>query len=209
MITTPPENRQLSAEPADIVSLSRHYADRVPARGGRRPEGYEDGAAIVAILEPLGLTPPLLGAARLYPLVRSGSVRLDDLQSTPLGGLCETIEGLVELGRFSLPPGWQPGEALAVSQSEALRKMLLAVVADARLVVIRIAEQLHRLRRAKEAPPSEQRAIALEAREIHAALANRRALRTKCDGVLAPEKGQGTQRPERQHGRGATHGCTQ
>jgi GTP pyrophosphokinase len=162
----------LSAEPVDIVALSRHYADTLRAPGGRPPEGHADGAAIVSILEPLGLAPPLLAAARLYPLVRAGSVRIDDLQPTlrPLGG---TIEGLVELGRFSLPPDWQPGEALAVSQSEALRKMLLAVVADARLVVIRIAEQLHRLRQAKEATAAEQRAIAIETREIYAALANR------------------------------------
>jgi GTP pyrophosphokinase len=60
-----------------------------------------------------------------------------------------------------------------VQQSEALRKMLLAVVSDTRLVVIRIAEQLYRLRAAKSAPESTQKALAMETREIYAALANR------------------------------------
>lgn len=173
MIATPPENPQLSAERVDIVALSRHYVAALPAPGGRRPEGFDEGAAIAAMLEPLGLGKPLLAAARVYPLVRAGSIKLDDLRPTPLACLIETIEGLVELGRFSLPPDWQPGEALAVSQSEALRKMLLAVVADARLVVIRIAEQLHRLRLARESTAADQRAIAIETREIYAALANR------------------------------------
>jgi GTP pyrophosphokinase len=79
----------------------------------------------------------------------------------------------VQLGRFSLPADWQPGEALAISQSEALRKMLLAVVSDVRLVLIRIAEQLYKVRRARTAPAAEQKAIAIETREIYAALANR------------------------------------
>src|SRR5690606_2260182 len=44
---------------------------------------------------------------------------------------------------------------------------------DPRLVVIRIAEQLHRMRVARAAPPEEQRPLAVETREIFAALANR------------------------------------
>jgi GTP pyrophosphokinase len=80
---------------------------------------------------------------------------------------------LLQLEQFSLPDGWQPGEALAGKQSEALRKMLLAVVSDVRLVLVRIAEQLYRLRKARNLTRDEQRAIALETREIYAALANR------------------------------------
>ena len=50
--------------------------------------------------------------------------------------------------------------------------MLLAVVSDPRLVLVRVAEQLHRLRVAKNAPDSQKR-IALESREIYAPLASR------------------------------------
>jgi GTP pyrophosphokinase len=60
-----------------------------------------------------------------------------------------------------------------VQQSEALRKMLLAVVSDVRLVLVRIADQLYRLRKAKDAPRELKEALALEAREIYAPLANR------------------------------------
>jgi GTP pyrophosphokinase len=51
--------------------------------------------------------------------------------------------------------------------------MLLAVVSDVRLVLVRIAEQLYRIRHAKTATNEEQQAVALETREIYAALANR------------------------------------
>ena len=78
-----------------------------------------------------------------------------------------------QLDQFSLPEHWQPGEALAVQQSEALRKMLLAVVSDVRLVLVRIADQLYRLRQAKHANQAVREALALETREIYAPLANR------------------------------------
>ena len=51
--------------------------------------------------------------------------------------------------------------------------MLLAVVSDVRLVLVRIAEQVYRLRQAKQAPEAERQALAQEAREIYAPLANR------------------------------------
>ena len=60
-----------------------------------------------------------------------------------------------------------------MQQSEALRKMLLAVVSDVRLVLVRIAEQLYRLREARKAPQALQQSLALETREIYAPLANR------------------------------------
>lgn len=175
MIISPPENRETGVEKADIVGVSRHLAEAAcgAANAGAARAACAEGAAIAGLLEPLGLAPPLLGAARVYPLVRDGALRLADLDATPLAELRGTIAELVELGRFTLAPDWQPGEALAVSQSEALRKMLLAAVSDARLVVIRIAEQLYRLRLAKQSPAAEQRALAIETREIYAALANR------------------------------------
>jgi GTP pyrophosphokinase len=134
------------------------------------------GSAILripSILEPLGLPEALVAAVRVYPLHREGLIGSKDLQKLKIDGLPELVQGLVQLGRFSLPPEWRPGEALAVQQSEALRKMLLAVVSDARLVVVRIAEQLYRLRLAKSADTAEQRALAIETQEIYAPLANR------------------------------------
>lgn len=168
MVTSSPETQVNSADQADIVAQSRRFAGQLPDADSARAEGE----ALTAILAPLGLPPGLLAAAFLYPAVRDARLSPDDLPAS-LAGLRDTIEQLLQLDRFSLPPDWQPGEALAVSQSEALRKMLLALVSDARLVLIRIAEQLHRLREARHADKTAQRAVAVETREIYAALANR------------------------------------
>jgi len=133
----------------------------------------KEGRDIAAIVASLGLSPDLLAAVHAYPLVRDDLLDLNDLENNDLATISDVITDMVQLGRFSLPEDWHPGEALAVSQSEALRKMLLAVVADVRLVLVRIAEQLYRLRRAKADTPERQRTLAVETREIYAALANR------------------------------------
>ena len=170
MLSIEQEKRANGGESAGIVGESRRFAAAVAAPGAAP---LAEGAAVAAMLAGMGLEPRLIAAAQLYPLVRDGLVGLPALADTPLAELVPTIEGLAQLGRFTLPPDWRPGEALAVSQSEALRKMLLAVVSDPRLVLIRIAEQLYRLRLAKEVPAERQRALAVETREIYAPLANR------------------------------------
>ncbi|HEY5019538.1 MAG TPA: HD domain-containing protein, partial [Steroidobacteraceae bacterium] len=80
---------------------------------------------------------------------------------------------LARLGQLSLPANWSAKQALNAQQAESVRKMLLAVAADPRLVVARLAEQLVRLRHARELAPAEQQRLALETREILAPLANR------------------------------------
>lgn len=80
---------------------------------------------------------------------------------------------LAKLGDFNLDARWSSGTRLAAGQSETLRKMLLAVVGDPRLVVARLAEQLIRLRHAREETAAKRKQIALEAQELYAPLANR------------------------------------
>lgn len=160
------KDRRNGNDQADIVANARRCLDAQPDAAASRAEGE----ALVEILEPFDIAPTLAAAVLLYPWLR------DRPGATPAGVDAETAalaDGLVQLGSFELPVDWQPGEALATRQSEALRKMLLAVVSDVRLVLVRIAEQLYRLRQAKGAPADEQRRVAIETREIYAPLANR------------------------------------
>ena len=155
-----------------IVEAVRAYLDGLPDQDGLAP-CIAEGCAIAQILEPLVLPNPIIAAVHAYPLIRDGFLDINSLQNNNLKGLSRFIIGLKQLDEFSLPRNWQPGEALAVQQSEALRKMLLAVVSDVRLVLVRIADQLYRLREAKDAPDELKEALALETREIYAPLANR------------------------------------
>jgi GTP pyrophosphokinase len=80
---------------------------------------------------------------------------------------------LSQLGEFGLPADWTPEQGLESGQAEALRKMLLAVIGDVRLVVVRLAGQLQKMRAAKFLDQVQQRKLATETREVYAPLANR------------------------------------
>ena len=82
-------------------------------------------------------------------------------------------DSLARLGDFNLDAQWSAGRTLAASQAETLRKMLLAVVGDPRLVVTRLAVQLVRARHARDQDAASRRRIALEVQELYAPLANR------------------------------------
>ncbi|MDJ0939619.1 MAG: bifunctional (p)ppGpp synthetase/guanosine-3',5'-bis(diphosphate) 3'-pyrophosphohydrolase [Woeseiaceae bacterium] len=172
MAATEPETSTNGGDQAGIVLAVSDWLATLPAT----PEtaaAIREGAATAEIVESLGLPADVLAAARVCPLLRGEIVSEKDLENSGLAAISKLVHELVQLSRFALPGDWAPGEALAVQQSEALRKMLLAVVSDVRLVLARIAEQLYRLRNAKRASADERRALAIETREIYAALANR------------------------------------
>ncbi|MCK5359846.1 MAG: bifunctional (p)ppGpp synthetase/guanosine-3',5'-bis(diphosphate) 3'-pyrophosphohydrolase, partial [Gammaproteobacteria bacterium] len=66
----------------------------------------------------------------------------------------------------------QSGQSLQID-GENLRKMLLAMVEDVRVVLIKLADRLQRLRQIKNSPPELQQKIAAQVHEIFAPLANR------------------------------------
>jgi GTP pyrophosphokinase len=85
----------------------------------------------------------------------------------------EIATALVRLGSLGLPRDWSPARGLDTPQTETLRKMLLAVVSDPRLVLARLAEELVALRHARDLTAAERGRRALEARAVYAPLANR------------------------------------
>jgi GTP pyrophosphokinase len=89
-----------------------------------------------------------------------------------------TAIALLKLGDLGLPRHWSPAQGLEPRQAETLRKMLLAVVSDPRLILARLAEQLVALRHARDLPAdaaglAERERLAVEARAVFAPLASR------------------------------------
>ncbi len=133
-----------------------------------------DGAGEVArIVEQLGVGHEIAAAAAAAELVRSGNLNLRAVEKNLGKSVADQARELGRLGQFGLPASWRPGKSLSPRQAEALRQMLLAVAADVRLVVARLAQQLQRLRSLKDGPADDKRRTALETREIYAPLASR------------------------------------
>ena len=168
MSRSDPKKTPIDIKQADIVAAARQFVDGLADKEGLSA-AITEGQEIAAIVESLGLSNKLLAAVHLYPLIRDNFIDENSLNNNGFSDISRIVIDLEQLGRFSLPSGWRPGEELAGKQSEALRKMLLAVVSDVRLVLIRIAEQLFRMRHVKTAPSEVQQALAIETREIYAA----------------------------------------
>jgi GTP pyrophosphokinase len=117
---------------------------------------------------------PMLAAAVLTkPAVGLPGMTPENLARLIGAPAAEIALALVRLGELGLPRDWSPHQGLDSRQAETLRKMLLAVVSDPRLVLARLAEQLVRLRHARDLPAEERERLAVEARAVFAPLANR------------------------------------
>ncbi len=136
-------------------------------------ERAREGADIVLQLT----SDPQLASAVLVQLARQDTAEeptLTAAQRAELGSdVLRLADQLAKLGDFQLDSHYAKGRLLAAGQAETLRKMLLAVVGDPRLVVARLAEQLVRVRHAREEPEERRRQIALEVEDLYATLANR------------------------------------
>jgi GTP pyrophosphokinase len=166
--TTPPKPSSATRRAAEVFAAlhALELADGAP-------KVVDDAIEVAQIIAGLEADEDLVVAAAIYPLISHGWLTRE--RAIDLAGpvSAKLARDLAQLGQFGLPADWSPEKALEQKQAEALRKMLLAVVSDVRLVVVRLAEQLHALRLAKNEPAAEQRRLALECREVYAPLANR------------------------------------
>ena len=118
---------------------------------------------------------PDIAVAAWIAQARTAGLDCDTATATALfGAPAEQLARQLEhLGDLGLSADWSATHGLNTQQAETLRKMLLAIAADPRLIVARLAFVLLRLRRARDLPETERQRLGLEAREIYAPLANR------------------------------------
>ena len=129
----------------------------------------EAAGIIGALTGSLELALALLARAALS----SGSATPEAVAAVVGTPAAQIAASLVRLGSLGLPRDWSPAQGLDTPQTETLRKMLLAVVSDPRLVLARLAEELVALRHARALSAAERGRRALEARAVYAPLANR------------------------------------
>jgi GTP pyrophosphokinase len=149
------------------------FAARAAIAGLAPQTALRDRAlALAEVVATLAVDDAVVLAALALPLIESGTV--DDQTLEQFGQeAVKLARDLSGLGQFGLPAQWRPAERLSGAQAETLRKMLLAIVTDPRLILLRLADHLLALRGAKTSAPDTQRRLALEARELYAPLANR------------------------------------
>jgi GTP pyrophosphokinase len=171
--------RELGAAQAGTVRRALDFA--APLYAGRQAAGgaplIDHAVATAGILAGLRLDQDVLAAAVLFPALElspEASVRIRAEFGATIAELAEGVVRMGEIGALSSRKlaALKPEEHAA--QLEALRKMLLAMVQDVRVVLIRLADHLGALRRAVK---SEDHAwcaeVAALTNDIFAPLANR------------------------------------
>ena len=161
----------------ETLAADRALAEALDQARALGLQGHEApaarGAAIAELLAEIQAEPEIRAAAVLYPLAESGAMPAEAIEARFGATMRRRVEELLRLGSFGLPDNWRAGTPLPPPQAETLRKMLLAIVADVRLVLVRLADQLDRLQRARDVAPELRERVAIETREIFAPLANR------------------------------------
>ncbi len=129
--------------------------------------------AVTEILAELGMTPPTLCAALLHDTVEDTSYTLEALRSDFGDEVADLVDGVTKLDRVKYG---QDAEA------ETVRKMVVAMARDIRVLVIKLADRLHNMRTIEFQPQEKQEKKARETLEIYAPLAHRLGMNSmKCD----------------------------
>jgi len=115
----------------------------------------------------------LAQAVLVHPALNHAGLSVEKLARLTSPAAAHTAAALQELGELGLPRNWSAEMGLGAQQAETVRKMLLAVVSDPRLVLARLAEHLVQVRHARALIAPERERLALEARAVFAPLASR------------------------------------
>ncbi|HEX2715307.1 MAG TPA: RelA/SpoT family protein, partial [Candidatus Acidoferrales bacterium] len=121
---------------------------------------------VAHILADMRLDVTTLCAALLHDVVEDTRIPLAQIEERFGADAARLVEGVTKIGRLDLL-------APEARQAESLRKMLLAMVNDVRVVVVKLADRLHNMRTLSFLPSEKQERIARETLELYAPIAHR------------------------------------
>ncbi|MEV7379480.1 RelA/SpoT family protein [Streptomyces lydicus] len=160
-------------ETATLRQIERAYqvAERWH-RGQKRKSGdpyITHPLAVTTILAELGMDPATLMAGLLHDTVEDTEYGLDTLRNDFGDQVALLVDGVTKLDRVKF------GEA---AQAETVRKMVVAMAKDPRVLVIKLADRLHNMRTMRYLKREKQEKKARETLEIYAPLAHRLGMNT-------------------------------
>ena len=163
---------------ADEALLNRAYVYAMRAHGHQtRASGdpyFSHPLEVAAILTQLKLDDATIAAALLHDTIEDTEAtrsEIDDMFGQEIGAL---VEGLTKIKRLDLV-------SKEAAQAENLRKLLLAISNDIRVLLVKLADRLHNMRTIHHVPVHKRRRIAEETMDIYAPLAGRMGMQEMRD----------------------------
>ncbi|MGY4720528.1 RelA/SpoT family protein [Naumannella cuiyingiana] len=158
---------------ADTALIERAYRTAEHYHSGQQRKSGDayitHPLAVTTILAELGMNEPTLCAALLHDTVEDTSYTLTQLEADFGAEVAQLVDGVTKLDKVRY------GDS---AKAETIRKMVIAMSRDIRVLVIKLADRLHNMRTLQFLRPDKQRRIARETLEIFAPLAHRLGMNT-------------------------------
>ena len=126
--------------------------------------------SVAYILVELGMDTESIVASLLHDVVEDTPVGLEEIKKLFGIEVANLTDGVTKLGRI-------PYSSREEQQAENLRKMLIAMADDIRVIIIKLADRLHNMRTIEFMPDQKRRDKALETMEVYAPIAHRLGIR--------------------------------
>ena len=153
----------------ELVKKAYQFAEEAHA-GQKRKSGepyFIHPRTVAGILADLMLDAPTIAAGLLHDSVEDcENVTLEVIEKEFGQEVALLVDGVTKLKRLDF-------SSRVEQQAESIRKMILAMSKDIRVVLIKLADRLHNMRTLKSQPPESQRRIAQETLDIYAPIAHR------------------------------------
>ncbi|SNS49233.1 GTP pyrophosphokinase [Geodermatophilus pulveris] len=158
---------------ADLARLQRAYDVAEAAHATQKRKSGDPyithPLAVATVLAGLGMDTTTLVAALLHDTVEDTGQTLESITEVFGPEVAHLVDGVTKIDRVKL------GDA---AQAETIRKMIVAMARDPRVLVIKLADRLHNMRTLRFLPPEKQEKKARETLEILAPLAHRLGMNT-------------------------------
>ncbi len=159
----------------DIELLKKAYSYAQDAHEGQfRKSGerfFNHPVACSIILIDLGMDSQTVAAALLHDVVEDTDVEVEDIKKEFGADIATLVDAVTKLRKI-------PYAAQEDQQAENIRKMLLAMAEDIRVIIIKLADRLHNMRTLSAMPDYKRREKSKETLEIFAPIAHRLGIRT-------------------------------
>ena len=159
----------------DLELIDRAYNLALDAHGNqRRISGIPyilHPTSVACILVELGMDTQSIVAALLHDVVEDTSYTVSDIEKIFGKEIANLVDGVTKLGKI-------PYSSQEEQQAENLRKMLIAMAEDIRVIIIKLADRLHNMRTIECMEPQKRRDKARENMEVYAPIAHRLGIRT-------------------------------
>lgn len=164
-----------SDRPIDLKKVQAAYDLAVKAHAEQYRESGDPYVShpieVALILVELGMDTDCICAGLLHDVVEDTEVTRADIAKTFGADVANLVDGVTKLGKVPLTTKEE-------QQAENIRKMLLAMAEDVRVIIIKLADRLHNMRTLIYRREEKQREVSLETMEVYAPIAHRLGMRT-------------------------------